>query len=247
MIRYYSDPITLKSRCGEVGTIRAFNLWQFRESWEAAVDGVAQIASLSYGNDAAKNPAKLFGRITELGHLSCLEFVPMIHIPGVSLPGNSLRAAMDKSWFSKESMFDHSVAINGSLKNPATGFLVEAPIFVVRQWFRHRSLSELEMSRRYVTGGKVPFEYYGKERGLLGLVESFRRKFSEWEYRLRIRAGQPPELARKCLPVELMTKFFVGALDSDWKLFCKLRCDAHAQPEIRVFADYISSVVNHGV
>lgn len=229
MIRWSTDAVELTSRLGRVGSIRKFDLWQFRESRQACIEGVAQIASLSYGNEAAKNPQALFDRIIALGHLSCLEFVPAIVEADLALPFNSSR--MFAGIKAPDSPLDVSKLRE---RWPATGFLVEAPIFVARQWMRHRSFSYLEMSRRYVKGGKVPLEFYGND--------TYRRYLNELAvdtYDRLIATGEPPELARSVLPVGLMTRFYVGGFDRDWHKFVELRADKHAQPEIRAFAEWI--------
>lgn len=224
------NPVQLESRLGRVGSVQSFDLWKFRESRESMIEGVAQIASLSYGNEAAKNPQQLFDRIISLGHLSCLEFVP-IAFSGSSLPFSSFRTVPADDWkfgakdFKWVSDYD------------ATGFLVECPVFVARQWMRHRSFSYLEMSRRYVKDSKVPVEFYGDEKLYIN-------ELAVDTYDLLITSGEPPELARRVLPVGMMTKFYVGGFNRDWKKFCDLRSDPHAQAEIRVFSDYIKGVID---
>lgn len=242
-MRYLTETINLTGPCGHLGSIRAIDLWQFRESVAQAIEGVATIASLSYGNDAAKNPDALFKSIVDRGHLSCLEFVPWPELAELKpcLPPHSLRHA---SFDVMESELDWGKCEPYRDMYPATAFLVEAPIFVVRQWFRHRAFSELEMSRRYVKGSKIPFTYYGDEKGVIGAITWLRRKLCEFEYRVRLRAGQPPERARKCLPLELMTKFWVGGYNHDWKSsFIKLRAEKHAQEEIRIFGEWIEKQI----
>ena len=251
MIKYLTpNPIQLESRLGPVGSIHPFDIWQFRESREAAIKGVATIASLSYGNEASKNPHKLFSTIVEKGHLSCLEFVPVPTFSAhgcVDLPEASLRHNMviieESEW--NDYYWGDNVVDMGRMSHPATGFLVECPIFVARQWMRHRAFSYLELSRRYVQLKKIIAEYYGNDYGLLGLLTCARRELAEVEYMMRLKAGQPPELARKCLPMEMMTKFYVAGYNTEWKSsFLKLRDDVHAQPEIRVFAENIREVIN---
>lgn len=240
MIRFDSEPIELFSRLGRVGSIRSFDLWQFRESEQSMIEGVAQIASLSYGNDAAKNPQALFDRIIKLGHLSCLEFVPEFDEDGMGyhLPAMSARS-VDDALIDLD--FGKDYLEYAAKETPATGFLVEAPIFIARQWMRHRSFSYLEMSRRYVKGAKVALEFYGAgpdndiaQATCAGAVEAYERL---------IEIGQPPELARRVLPVGLMTKFYVGGFNRDWAQFVELRSDDHAQAEIRVFSDEISKAI----
>lgn len=198
------------------------------------IEGVAQIASLSYGNEAAKNPQQLFDRIISLGHLSCLEFVPFPYLceGKPCLPSHSLRES--PSFSTEDYQFGDD---NGENEYLATGFLVEAPIFVARQWMRHRSFSYLEMSRRYVKDSKVPVEFYGDEKLYIN-------ELAVDTYDLLITSGEPPELARRVLPVGMMTKFYVGGFNRDWKKFCDLRSDPHAQAEIRVFSDYIKGVID---
>lgn len=248
MIRFNeSEPIELMSRFGIVGTARSFDLWQFRESVDQAVEGVAQIASLSYGNEEAKNPRKLFDRIVSLGHLSCLEFIPFKEYHHRHLPEASARnqlvigeAGLDEyaHWF------DESYAEEGRQDKPATGFLVEAPIMVVRQWFRHRAFSELEMSRRYVNGTKIPFSFYGTDLDNdISRVLAMAHEYAVQAYDQLIALNCPPEVARSVIGTGAMTKFFVAGYNYHWKGFTRLRSDSHAQAEIRVFSDYIKGVV----
>lgn len=231
MIRWSTDTVELTSRRGRVGSIRKFDLWQFRESPQACIEGVAQIASLSYGNEAAKNPQALFDRINALGHLSCLEFVPAIVEADLALPFNSSRM------FAGIKVHDRPLDVSKLRERwPASGFLVEAPIFVARQWMRHRSFSYLEMSRRYVKGEKVAFEFYGMDE-FKGFSTFHQDALAEYDRRMK--DGWPAEIARGCIPVEAMTKFYVGGFDRDWHKFVELRAGRHAQPEIRAFAEWI--------
>jgi thymidylate synthase (FAD) len=136
-------------------------------------------------------------------------------------------------------------------RNRATAFLVECPLYIRSQWMRHRSFSYLEMSRRYTKGSKVQWKYYGDEylqesgcpeqmkdpmdlRAVVNFWEA-----CEHEYQRRLDAGWPNEIARGCMPMEAMTRFWVAGFDRDWEAFLKLRDDPHAQPEIRVFAQWI--------
>ncbi len=248
MIRFNeSEPIELMSRLGRVGTARSFDLWQFRESVEQAVEGVAQIASLSYGNEEAKNPQKLFDRIVSLGHLSCLEFIPFKRYFPTALPEASAQNFLDVATAEDgiNEFLHHFSEIQAQLgreQAPATGFLIEAPVLVARQWMRHRAFSYLEMSRRYVKDSKVPFDFYG----WLPFGEDPVSVFYDQAvalYDALIAAGEPAELARRVIPVGMMTKFFVAGYNYHWKGFTRLRSDLHAQPEIRVFSDFIKEVV----
>lgn len=238
MIRWLTDLVELQGPLGRLGSIRALDLWQSRESVAQCKELVATVASLSYGNEEAKNPEKLFDRIVSLGHLSCLEFVPFIFSNWAfqALPANSLRKAWNPEHDTLPELF--SGWGKDEPRIGATAFLVEAPILVVRQWFRHRAFSELEMSRRYVKGSKVPFTFYGIEKA--GFFERMFYRYCLWLYDRLIAKGEKPERARRVIPVGAMTRFWVGGFDRDWlDSFCSLRCDNHAQEEIRIFANWI--------
>jgi len=159
----------LQSRLGRVGSIQAWNPWESRKSVAHAKWWVSKVASLSYGNEEAKNPDKLFQSIVDRGHLSCLEFVPrnVVGADGelLALPASSLRAFPESM---ESGTWNPETAAACSRGYPASAFLVEAPIFVARQWMRHRSFAYLEMSRRYTKGSRVPLEFYGTKRMAMG-------------------------------------------------------------------------------
>jgi thymidylate synthase (FAD) len=145
-------------------------------------------------------------------------------------------------------------------------FHVKAPIFVARQWVRHRTASWNEISGRYseltdeyhtpaVWRGQGSVNKQGSE-GLVdydpakvkdGDVASWGRKLPEFlcfqEYHDRLDVGVAREQARGCLPLSTYTEWV-------WKIdlhnlfgFLRLRMDPHAQEEIRVYADAIAEMV----
>lgn len=231
----------LESRLGRVGSIAHYDPSESLESADTMKSWVAQVASLSYGNEAAKNPSQLFDRIVKLGHLSCLEFVPSYAHWGTALPDASLRGLLHYNGCGQLDELRLSCVEDKQYVGPllnAHAFLVECPIFVARQWMRHRSFSYLEMSRRYVKGSKIGFEFYGPRSPFHDACQA--------EYDKRISIGEPAELARGCMPVETMTKFWVAGYERDWFEFVRLRSDAHAQAEIRVFADAIKEMISWG-
>lgn len=250
MIEPLTPVVELHSRLGRVGSIQAWDPWQSRQSVAHAKWWVAKIASLSYGNDAAKNPEALFQSTVDKGHHAVLEFVPWIDIGYVSLPLASMRHRYQKDEMERSfwiQYFSDFQVERGKKISPATAFLVECPLYVRSQWMRHRSFSYLEMSRRYTKGSKVEWGYYGQDMSGASLGTTEADKWNtgalwlqcEAEYQRRLDAGWPNEIARGCMPVESMTRFWVCGFDRDWDAFLKLRDDAHAQPEIRVFAQWI--------
>ena len=130
---------------------------------------------------------------------------------------------------------------------------VQAPIFVFRQWHRHRTASLNEMSARYTKMNEVyyvPTEWRGQDtknkQGSSGLAvgsqEILTKKYTDHIehafdlYYWMIDQGVSKEMARFHLPVSTYSKMVWKAnLHNTWH-FLKLRRDAHAQPEIRDFA-----------
>jgi thymidylate synthase (FAD) len=137
------------------------------------------------------------------------------------------------------------------------------PIFVARQWVRHRTANLNEYSARYSV---LPMLFYvpdqlvvGKQsvnnkqgRGAALDAEQFEQylesvhlayEAAQAEYEKQVRMGVARETARGVLPVTTYTQWY-------WKIdlhnlshFLGLRCDAHAQLEIRVYADILAAMV----
>lgn len=247
MIEPKTETVELFSRLGKVGSIQAWDPWEARKSVAHAKWWVAKVASLSYGNSEAANPEKLFQRIVDLGHLSCLEFVPETNYTdkdsGYHLPVRSLRQ-LSTEYLESPRFMERD---RGPEHSPASAFLVSCPLYTRSQWMRHRSFSYLEMSRRYTKGSKVAWDYYGMRMtgATMGNTNTDIQEVGDFwlkceaEYQRRLDAGWPNEIARGCMPMEAMTSFWVAGFDRDWLEFVRLRSDAHAQPEIRVYSDWI--------
>jgi thymidylate synthase (FAD) len=134
-------------------------------------------------------------------------------------------------------------------------FHIAMPIFVARQWIRHRTANVNEYSARYSIvpdrfyrpdvesvrkqsksnrqGGDEPIEA-GTAEEFLGLLERAEAHYKE--YLALTEKGVARELARAALPVSVYTEWY-------WKCdlhnifhFLSLRMDPHAQLEIQVFA-----------
>lgn len=141
-------------------------------------------------------------------------------------------------------------------------FEVKAPIFVFRQWHRHRTWSFNELSARY---RELPEEFYVPDvsvvttqsasnkqmrtndqhphaTGIAARIDaSCRDAFRE--YKALIEDGCPRELARSVLPVATYSHMFATVDLLNLFRFLTLRCDAHAQYEIRVYADAMRELV----
>ena len=144
---------------------------------------------------------------------------------------------------------------------------VKLPVFVARQWIRHRTANVNEYSARYSI---LDREFYipapehlnaqsvinnqGRGEALSGdeaarvleyLKADSARAYDHYEEMIsdENQQGLARELARMNLPANIYTQWY-------WKVdlhnlfhFLRLRADAHAQYEIRVYADAICQVV----
>lgn len=137
-------------------------------------------------------------------------------------------------------------------------FEIQAPIFVVREWHRHRTQSYNEMSGRYI---QLPNLYYipsikrlmegvqsqknkqGSEAGFSAAEAKFRQSIIEEAthnarvmYEQLLHLGVSRELARLVIPVNQYTRFRASANLRNWLHFLGLRLDSRAQFEIREYA-----------
>ncbi len=130
-------------------------------------------------------------------------------------------------------------------------FRVKAPIFVQRQWFRHRMNSYNEISYRYV---KAKTEFYIPKafrhqdtvntQGSVGAftneqaLELYKKSLEQSyaAYTTLLDAGVCREQARTVLPVGTYTEFIFTCNMHSLMHFMRLRLSAGAQHEIRVYA-----------
>lgn len=138
-------------------------------------------------------------------------------------------------------------------------FYIKAPIFVARQWFRHRTGNYSEISGRYTTletefyipdlkriKGKGVFNKQGsegeiddilKEEWVIQLQNFFDQ--SKKIYELANKFNISNELARINLPLSTYTQFYFKTDLHNLLHFLKLRMDSHAQWEIQQYANAI--------
>lgn len=145
---------------------------------------------------------------------------------------------------------------------------VKLPIFVARQWIRHRTANVNEYSARYSIldrefyipapdvlaqqstlnnqGRETPLAPEEAQKVLDVLRDESIKAYQDYEYLLEGRGDHPGiarELARMVLPLNYYTQWY-------WKIdlhnllhFLTLRADPHAQHEIRVYAQTILELV----
>lgn len=149
-------------------------------------------------------------------------------------------------------------------------FEIKAPIFVIRQWHRHRTWSYNEVSARYA---ELPEEFYVPAVEQITTQSASNKQMRTDEqnedahayhclireecerafkhYKLMLKGGVPRELARGVLPLNTYTRMFATVDLHNLFHFLRLRLHSHAQYEIRVYAEalltLIEPIVPHAV
>ena len=137
------------------------------------------------------------------------------------------------------------------------------PIFVARQWVRHRTANINEYSLRYSEArdefyfpdpNNIEFQSSVNKQGRMGevdeqlkkKVQAYFKEISDRSFEIYCElneAGVARELARAILPVNLYTEWYWKNDLHNLLHFIGLRSDGHAQYEIRVFSDAMASFV----
>lgn len=200
-------------------------------------------------------------------------FVRLIDSMGSDVSvARAARVSYDAAWRAGENEGSDTKLIRYLWKNRHTTpfeavqftFEVKAPIFVFRQWHRHRMWSYNELSARY---RELPEEFYvptleqvtpqakdnkqgrdaegfGYEMKMTIQEDIERSAMASFEvYRRLIATGVAKELARCVLPVNTYSHMFASVNLLNLLKFFSLRSDAHAQHEIRVYSDAMKELV----
>lgn len=142
-------------------------------------------------------------------------------------------------------------------------FFIKCPIFVARQWMRHRTGSYNEVSARY---SEMEDAFYLPEMSQIRKQSTLNKqgrsgefdledalivksiienssKDSYESYKKLLNLGLTRELARSVIPVGFYTKFAWKTNLHNCLNFIKLRSADDAQYEIRVYSDVIRDVI----
>ena len=150
-------------------------------------------------------------------------------------------------------------------------FHIKLPVFVARQWIRHRTANVNEYSARYsildkefyipdpsnlAAQSKINNQGRGEvleaeeaQRVLEILKNDSNQSYANYE-RLLSSDGKPGlarELARMSLPTNIYTQWYWKTDLHNLFNFLRLRADKHAQYEIRVYAEIIGEIVQKWV
>lgn len=206
-------------------------------------------------------------RINVLDH----GFVRLVDSMGSDLSVvRSARVSYDAEWRTGEDVGKDEKLIQYLVKNRHTSpfesvtftFEVKAPIFVFRQWHRHRTWSFNEVSARY---SELPEEFYvpaldqittqstsnkqmrttkiNKDADVIERRIRTNNNRSFETYRYLLEDGCPRELARTVLPVGTYSHMFATVDLHNLFHFLRLRLHEHSQYEIRVYAEAILRLI----
>jgi thymidylate synthase (FAD) len=210
--------------------------------------------------------------------ITCLDhgFVRLVDSMGSDLSiARAARVSYDAAWRAGEDTGSDARLIKYLWRNKHTSpfeavtftFEVKAPIFVFRQWHRHRTWSFSELSGRY---RELPEEFYIPEPEVIGvqstsnkqardinpdseyLIQKRVEEIGDYSqhcmrafalYRNLLTQGWPRELARSVLPVATYSHMFATVNLLNLFKFCTLRSHSHSQYEIRVFSDAMLELI----
>ena len=274
---------------GITGFVEHYDFSKANSSYESRVQAVTKVASICYGNPKSLGSINLFNRLeAEAAGLpsSSYEFVPVLitkeQFAKVDLKQcykfgelvadeqyllTNLRALIADVG-SEESLnyLNTSEEEIQIIRDNFKVFLFNVDLSTRAQMVRHRC-SWQELSRRYVSGKKQPFEFYISKK--MENVESEQEvtyfsisQFGEQEldfqqylqtedivnlcvqhYDAAIATGVKPEEARRILPQAMVTTIWGAFQPNQLKNFFTLRLDSHAQKEVRCVAEAMKELI----
>ena len=270
-----------------IGYVESYDFSTANTSKESRIFAITQVASVCYQNPKALGSISLYDRLSnESGGLpsSSFEFVPVL----LDMRDSKFRPWADKLSLVSP-VFKYGEIVHGGylLTNlraliDTVGEDADNPVFfndetecgIISCYFkvfkshidlatraqavRHRA-SWQELSRRYVSGKKLPFEFYThpKLRDLeanhrftnsenhtfsLNLTTEHLIEASLTHYDAAIASGVKPEVARRLLPQSMYTTIWSAWQPKQLENFYKLRLDSHAQAEINELANAMNSL-----
>ncbi len=272
---------------GLAGFVEHYDFSRANSSYEARVQAITKVASICYQSPKSLGSISLFDRLqAESGGLpsSSYEFIPVllnkqqaikiISDAALLYPGD-VPIIKFGTWLSADHLLTNLRALiemvgpEASLNYLNTSdediqiirdnfkvFLFNVDLSTRAQMVRHR-VSWQELSRRYVSGKRVAFEFYRSRK--LEAVESNDSDTPEVlfaysteylielcvnHYNQAIDSGVKPEEARRILPQAMMTQIWGAFQPSQLDNWFKLRLDSHSQLEIRCVAESMKELIN---
>lgn len=125
-------------------------------------------------------------------------------------------------------------------------FLYKVDLPTRSQMVRHRVIWQ-ELSRRYVSGKRVPFDFYISDKMQDVTSDSYNTQqlidLCVKHYLEAIDNGVKPQEARRIIPQAAYSQIWGGFMPTQLENFFKLRLDKHAQWEIRKVAEGMQDLI----
>ena len=258
------------------GSVEEWDFSLANSSYEARVYFVSKVASICYGNPKALGSISLFDRLqAEAAGLpsSSYEMCPVLitkeQFAKVDLKQcykfgelvadeqyllTNLRALIaDVGPEESLKYLNTSPEEIQIIKDNFKVYLFNVDLATRAQMVRHRC-SWQELSRRYVSGKKTPFDFYISEKmshvkaGLLDAAEydeyttSMLIEACTNHYNKALEIGVKPEEARRILPQAMMTTIWGAFQPTQLDNFFTLRLHTTAQREIRLIAEAMKEI-----
>ena len=257
------------------GSVEHYDFSRANSSYEARVQAVTKVASICYGSPKSLGSISLFDRLqAEAAGLpsSSYEFVPVL-ITKEQFAQVDLKqcykfgelVADEQYLLTNLRALIADVGPEESLKYLNTSpeeiqiirdnfkvYLFNVDLATRAQMVRHRC-SWQELSRRYVSGKKTPFDFYISEK-LSGIEHEscdFGKYSTEYiiqtcvaHYNYAISIGVKPEEARRILPQAMMTTIWGAFQPTQLANFFTLRLHKTAQREIQQTAQAMHDLIH---
>lgn len=265
----------------EIAYVESYDFSRANMSNESRLDAITLIASICYQNPKAHGSESLYNRLmAESGGLpsSSFEMVPMLFnynavkkIYGVDFETSNVLKYGEKI---DNYLLTNFRAVVYDFENLAIDlrdhFNTEAECAIIAKHFkvfkmkvdmptfgqavRHR-INWQVLSRRYVSGERVPFDFYVAEQmkkvrsfpNLITVEDGYAKTIDNdtedvitvclEHYKAALAAGVKPQVARGIIPQCAYTVAWCAFQPKQFDSFITLRTDAHAQPEIRLLAN----------
>ena len=259
------------------GSVEAWDFSLANSSYEARVYFVSKVASICYGNPKALGSISLFDRLqAEAAGLpsSSYEMCPIL-LTKAQFAAKDLKAC----WKFGEQVGDYLLTnlraliadvgpeeslnyLNTTpeeiqiIKDNFKVFLFNVDLSTRAQMVRHRC-SWQELSRRYVSGKKQPFEFYISEKMKGVISEHFDDESNFFfdtkdivricleHYDEAIAAGVKPQEARRIIPQAAYTQIWGAFQPKQLENYFKLRLDESSQWEIRQTAIFMRELLGY--
>jgi len=243
---------------------------------ENRINAITQVASICYQNPKALNSDSLYNRLMaeSLGlPSSSFEFVPVLipyhKLNVINHPNESLNIfkygeiignedflltnyramvydvenkRLNENWLKFYNTLEECEIIKAHFKV----FLFKVDFPTRSQMVRHR-VNWQELSRRYVSGKRVPFDFYISEKMKdvtteYGNTQKILDICLEHYYKA-LEDGVKPQEARRIIPQAGYSQIWGGFQPTQLENYFKLRLDSHAQWEIRKTAEAMKELL----